>query len=250
MSQPKETEFFQHNYDYGFDWFANHFDLSPEVQAFGEASPGNMIHSHAAKRIARHFPDACLIFVLRDPVERAYSQYYFGVMRGTQDPNQSFSELIRSDDDWGRRVLQLGLYHEQLLRFEQHFSDQQMWIGLYDDFKQDNDAFVAGLFDFIGVDPSFDLDNYERSNRTRYPRHTGALQLARSVWRSVEQRLPKSVTERLDGVRTFAHEQFFQSSSQDKPPMSSADRAFLSEFYAEPNARLQSLIEHDLSHWT
>ena len=102
-----------------------------------------MIHPDAARRIAHHFPDAHLIFVLRDPVERAYSQYCFGVMRGTQDPNQSFSELIRGDEGtWGDRVLRLGLYHRQLLRFERYFPHEQMMIRLFRDFKEDNERFV------------------------------------------------------------------------------------------------------------
>jgi hypothetical protein len=250
VSDPKETNFFKDHYDRGLEWFANCFDLSPGTEAVGEASPGNMIHPHAAERIARHFPDARLIFVLRDPVERAYSQYYFGVMRGTQDPSQSFSELIRRDGGWGRRVLELGLYHEQLLRFERHFPDQQMCIELYEDFKRDNVAFVRRVFDFIGVDPSFELDSYERSNQTRYPRHTRALQVVRRAWRTFEQHIPQLVTEHIDGLRTTARKMFFQDGEQKKPPMSGADRTYLSNFYAEPNARLEDWLGRDLSHWT
>ncbi|MCS4136382.1 hypothetical protein GGP44_003060 [Salinibacter ruber] len=251
MAEPKETNFFQHNYHRGFEWFESLFEPSQKAHAFGEASPGNMIHSSAAERISDHFPEARLIFVLRDPVERAYSQYCFGVMRGTQDPSQSFSELIRSDDGtWGDRVLRLGLYYRQLTRFEKHFPRNQMAIHLFQDFRRDNEAFVRRLFKFLDVDESVEIDTSERHNRTRYPRSKRILKMAHAMWAPVKSVLPKSVLEQMYGLRSSVRELLFQSGTQEKPPMKSEDRAYLRDYYAEPNERLEDWLGRDLSHWT
>ena len=251
MAEPKETDFFQHNYVRGLKWFKSLFEPSQGIQALGEASPGNMIHPDAARRIAHHFPDARLIFVLRDPVERAYSQYCFGVMLGTQDPNQSFSELIRGDEGtWGDRVLRLGLYHRQLLRFERYFPHEQMMIRLFRDFKEDNERFVRRIFQFLGVDDSVQVDTSERHNRTRYPRSKAVLRAAYALWNPIKSMLPEGVLEGTYGLRSSIRNKLFQSGSQKKPSMKPADREYLSDYYAEPNRQLEKWLGRDLSHWS
>ncbi len=251
MSDPKETDFFQHHYDRGWKWFESCFAPVGEEDVFGEASPGNMIHPEAARRIAEHRPDAKLIFILRDPVERAYSQHLYSVMRGTDASSISFSELIQDQNsEWGRRVLELGLYYDQLRRFERHFSRDQLWIGLFQDFRKNNKAFVRDIFDFLGVDPSARVEPEEKHNTTRYPRSKVMLRLARKLWEPVKSSLPERMVERLYGVRSSVRDLLFQPGMQEKPPMKPEDRAYLREYYAEPNSRLEEWLGCDLSHWT
>jgi len=251
MSDPKETDFFQHNYDKGWEYFESCFDSSSKTCVFGEASPGNMIHPKAPRRIARHFPDACLFFVLRNPIERAYSQYLYGVMRGTDSPTRSFSELIRDEDDpWGRRVLELGLYHKQLTRFEQYFPRDQMWVGLFRDFKESNQAFVRRMLKFLEVDTSTPIEADQQHNTTRYPRSKGLLRLVYSLWEPVEAVLPETTLDHLEGVRSRVRDLLFQKGDQKKPAMKPADREYLRDYYSEPNRRLEEWLGQDLSHWT
>ena len=250
MSTPKETDFFQHNYQRGWDWFESCFDPGPGVKVCGEASPGNMIHPQAAERIFHHRPSARLIFILRNPIERAYSQYYYGIMRGTGDSQQSFSDLIRDKDDaWAQRVLELGMYHQQLIRYTEHFHRSQMFIGLYEDFREDNRTFVRQIIDFLGVDASVMLKNTQRENTTRYPHHTTILRTAYAVWNPIKRLLPDPVIDALFGVRSRVRDAFFKSGSQAKPPMDPADRAYLRALYSEPNARLAEWLGRDLSDW-
>ena len=75
MSKIKETDYFQHNYDKGLVWFQSLFDHWAGEHAVGEASPGNMACCEAPARMTLHMPDGKLIFMLRNPIERAYSQY-------------------------------------------------------------------------------------------------------------------------------------------------------------------------------
>ena len=251
MSDPKETDFFQHNYHRGWDWFESCFDPHGHERIFGEASPGNMIHPDAPARIAKHRPDARLIFVLRNPIERAYSQYYYGVMRGTDTSHKSFSALIRdSGDAWGRRVLELGMYHAQLQRFEQYFARDQLFVGLYEDLRADNKAFVRQILDFLAVDSSVGmLDVEAKVNETRYPRHTGLLRTAYAVWNPIKHLLPVTAVDAMFGLRSRIRDMFFQSGTQEKPPMGPDNRALLRNLYAEPNAQLEEWLGKDLSHW-
>jgi hypothetical protein len=250
MSDPKETDFFQHNYDKGWEYFDECFDPSPEARMFGETSPGNMIHPKAPRRIAHHFPDARLFFVLRNPIERAYSQYLYGIMRGTNSPTESFSELIRNQDNpWGRRILELGLYYEQLARFERYFPRNQMWVGLFQDFKENNQAFVRRMLEFLELDTSTSIEIEDQHNTTRYPRSKVLLRMSYSMWEPVEAVLTETALSQLKGLRSRVRNLLFQEGEQEKPAMKSADREYLRNYYAEPNCRLEEWLGQDLSHW-
>ncbi|MCS3956559.1 hypothetical protein GGP81_003101 [Salinibacter ruber] len=250
VSQPKETDFFQHRYDRGLKYFESCFEHCQNTLAWRESSPGNMIHPEAPERIASHFPNARLIFVLRNSIERAYSQYLYGVVRGTDTPRISFSKLIRDgDDEWGRRVLELGLYCEQLARFEKHFPRDQMLIGLFQTFREDNEAFLSRILTFLEVDSSVDLQTSEQHNSTRYPRSRKALRVAYTLWEPIKSTLPERAVEKMCGLRSSVRDLLFQSGTQEKPPMKSKDRAYLREYYAEPNKRLEEWLNRDLSHW-
>ena len=256
MSTPKETHFFQGGYDKGMEWFKTCFDPDSRMQAWGEASAGNMIHPKAAERIARHFPDARLVFVLRNPIDRAYSQYWYAIRRGTDRGidhlQRSFSEVIRNPDrdDWAQRILDLGLYHEQLQRFEQHFGRDQMFIGLFKNLKEDGEAFFRCVQEFIGVDPSKMPNTSTHHGRTYYPRNVSLLRGAYSMWRPIKRRLPDPVLEQTRGFRSAIRSLLFQSGSQEKPTMAPEDRAYLQDYYEEPNHRLEEWLGRDLSHWT
>lgn len=209
-----------------------------------------MIHPKAAGRIASHFPEAQLIFVLRNPVERAYSQYLHGIMRGTDTPRVSFSELIRDqDDEWGSRVLRLGLYHEQLARFEEHFPRDQMLVGLFQAFQENNEAFLCRILNFLGVDPSVELCSSEQYNSTRYPRNRRVLRIAYTLWEPIKSVLPESALKKMYSVRSSVRDLLFQSGTQKKPPMKPEDRTYLQDYYAESNRRLEKWLGRDLSHW-
>jgi hypothetical protein len=78
----KGVHYFDTNYHRGFAWYRGHFPLRRnDFHAF-ESSPYYLYHPHAAARIARDLPRVKLIVLVRDPVERAYSQHAHELARG------------------------------------------------------------------------------------------------------------------------------------------------------------------------
>ena len=71
----KETDFFTRFYDRGLDWYADYFRHCEGGIPVGELSPMYFASPPARERIARHLPECKIIVSLRDPVERAYSNY-------------------------------------------------------------------------------------------------------------------------------------------------------------------------------
>ena len=88
----KGVHYFDTSYDRGMDWYRAHFPLQRNAdkltERYGvpaqtfESSPYYMYHPQAAARIARDLPQARLVVLVRDPVERAYSQHHHEVARG------------------------------------------------------------------------------------------------------------------------------------------------------------------------
>src|SRR3712207_6690007 len=71
----KEIHFFDLNFDRGLDWYLAHFARQDQPGLVGEASPLYMFHRDVPERVRRVLPNAKFIALLRNPVDRAYSQY-------------------------------------------------------------------------------------------------------------------------------------------------------------------------------
>src|SRR5688500_1593416 len=74
----KEIEYFSINFWKGLHWFSRHFAAKKD-SIIGEVSPYYILHPHAARRISQLAPKVKLIALLRDPVERAYSNYWLRI---------------------------------------------------------------------------------------------------------------------------------------------------------------------------
>src|SRR5690348_6863383 len=101
-SSIKEIHFFDRKYARGLAWYRGHFPTGAEKwyaqrlrrQAFvtGEASPVYLFHPHVPARVKQALPAVKLIVLLRNPVDRAYSQYYHAVELGLE--TRPFEEAI------------------------------------------------------------------------------------------------------------------------------------------------------------
>ncbi|MFB9184480.1 sulfotransferase [Dactylosporangium sucinum] len=99
----KGVHYFDVGYHHGLRWYRGHFPLRRRAERvrteFGvpaqtfESSPYYMYHPHALGRIARDLPGVRLVVLVRDPVERAYSQHAHEVARGFE-PEVDFARAL------------------------------------------------------------------------------------------------------------------------------------------------------------
>ena len=114
--------------------------------AVGEASPLYLQFPDAAHRIHHHVPDAKLIAILRNPVERAYSDFLYRRKNGNEpsdDPLVAFqSEDERLARGWSPYFgyLQKGRYADHLERYFSLFSRDQITVFLFEDLRNEIDA--------------------------------------------------------------------------------------------------------------
>lgn len=149
MSRDKETDFFvaEKNWGRGFDWYAAQFSTTGKR---GEASP-NYTKSRdfpgVAARIARHCPAVRLIFIVRDPVARAQSQFRHGVITGALRPD--LTDFAASPAY--AHLIDASRYARQLDEYLAHFTQAAILVLDFDDLVADAQAVIDRIAAHIGV---------------------------------------------------------------------------------------------------
>jgi len=247
FSRPKETWFFNRRYEKGIEWFASHFEHWDGESAIGEGTARLLQSREAPARIHEHIPGVQLLCIIRDPIERAFSQYHFYLYTGKAEPDQSFGELVRRQNTaFGRDLVDQGRYIEHLRRYEETFDRNQIRVVLHRDLRQNPEAVVQDLYDTIGVDPTFHPDTASKHNVTKYPTSRTAYAALRAAWHTVRSHVERCAPEVTRTLRQGARRLLFDT---EKPAMRDDDRAYLRQVYEEPTRRLETWLDEDLSHW-
>jgi hypothetical protein len=172
MSEPKELNFFTDFYSNGIQWYSGHFPAEKEAarfKAIGEITPTYLADAEAPSRMHRHMPDCRFIVMLRNPVERAYSEY----TKALRDRNYggSFDEFVRGSED----ILRRGNYTDQLARYFQFFPRDRFLILIFEDAVSRHEATIQRLAAFLDIDPKgFDIERMKRKVNPSYlPRMPG-----------------------------------------------------------------------------
>lgn len=134
-----------------------HFSATERLH--GETTPIYLWWKPACERIRRYNPDMKLIAVLRDPVDRAFSQWNMEFNRGKETRDfrsaiEAEQEQRKVDPDRQHRVfsyLSRGFYSEQIERFQRTFDPRQLLFIKYEDLRTDPERQLARIFDHIGV---------------------------------------------------------------------------------------------------
>jgi hypothetical protein len=248
MSRPKETEFFNWRYRRGWKWFSTHFDHYNGERVVGEASTRTMAAPLAPKRINERLPDVMLVFLLRNPIERAYSAYWYYVAQGILCPTDDFSSFIRTEGHPLRQeIIHYGRYDEHLDRFLALFERSQMLILFHEDLVSVPTRQLQKLFSFLDIDPDTAPDQaMDRKNVTRYPSSSGLYAWAKSVWKPVRSILNDWTPSLVDSLQRTGKAALFQT---DRPPLADSDRAYLQTLYSSTFEALQTRHDLDLFRW-
>ncbi|WP_188150103.1 sulfotransferase family protein [Teredinibacter waterburyi] len=231
------------------DDYLSLFQGSGNCAAVGEASANYLYSTEAAKNIEKLIPDAKLIVVLRNPVERAYSSYLY-TLRDGREPLGSFEEALekeqqRINDNWEHlwHYQAMGFYHQQLLRYTKLFNNDQLKVILQDDLQANTAEVVRETFEFLGVDSSYRPSTDVSYNQGGKPK---SITLNRLLTRpSLLKTLLRPITPR------FALEAYvkFKHKNLTKPELKRETYNNLLHEYSSDITQLQALINRDLSHW-
>ncbi len=188
MADKKEVHYFDNNYEKGPIWYRSHFPIALGATDWVtcEASPYYMFYPHTAARIAQLLPDVKLIALLRNPIDRAYS-HYFHELKYKHETLETFEEALAAEESRmaseldklladgtyssfahkNLAYLTKGIYLDQLLRFTEHFSREQLLVLKSEDFFEHPDQVYAETLSFLGL-PNWQPESFPIVNAQSY----------------------------------------------------------------------------------
>lgn len=196
-SFPKEVHFFSNNYHKGVNWYRSHFPLAIWKKKAekdnltklitGEATPYYLSHPHAPRRAAQVVPNAFLIILLRNPIDRAYSHYQHEVRMGAE--LLSFEEALDEEEERLRgetqkmveneiyrsfphqhySYLMRGIYIEQILAWQRYFSTTSMLILSSESFFREPSKTIEQITDLFGLS-KICLTDTKKYHTAEYPK--------------------------------------------------------------------------------
>jgi hypothetical protein len=215
-------------------------------RAIGEASTCYLWSKTAPARIAKYMADAKILIVLRNPIDRLFSQHLQTVHSG--DMHLSFQQHVEAalaDQDEEtigilHPFLEYGLYAEQVRRYRDHFPAAQIGLWLYEDTASPN--FLREVFEFLGVDGGFMPDTATRHNQQQIAKLPGlsVIDRRRSVGKALRHAIPAP-------ARSFLRKLIYRTSGSMQ--MTPVEHHLLVEYYRQDIRRLETLLQRDLSAW-
>lgn len=215
----------------------------------GEASANYLYHSCVAQNIRAELPDAKLICILRNPVERAYSSYLYTLRDGRETERSFEAALAREEqrvaDNWCDiwHYQRCGFYYRQLAHFYRQFPAEQIKVILQDDLKTRPGECLSELFAFLGVDSHFQPDVGLAYNQGGEPRNQLLNRLLTRPSRIKRILRPLTPQFLLRAYIEMKHKNL------SRPELSPETHHMLLEGYREDLEQLQTLLSRDLSSW-
>ena len=186
-----EIGFFDTNYELGLNWYKSMFPtifqkyfLKNKLCSTGEDTPFYFWSKNAANRIKNDLPEIKLITILRNPIDRAYSNYHLGVAGGTE--KLSFEEVINIEIDnleknginsnnlvdlcsQRRSYIIKSIYHEQMKIWTEKFSQKNLLVISTEDMSKQTSETLNEIFEFLEI-KQYNIKQSRKEKSRDYPK--------------------------------------------------------------------------------
>jgi hypothetical protein len=267
----KELRFFNRYYDLGLDWYRDHFRGWSHQPVVGEATPNYLYSPAVAERIAQTLPGVKLIFLFREPVSRAHSNYWHNIWLGRE--YLSFESAVEREEErmrlaeryrtpywqWTYSYLDKGRYARQIRPYLERFDRSQMLFLLFEDITRCPEATLPRVHQFLGLEsrPLPALSDEEKNST--WVQRSLALQKAVNAlsyfvlvqsyewlgWRRGSWGRTNALA-----MAIHAAQLKFNSVRGRYPSLCPETRERLAPAFAEENRELARLIGRDLDSWS
>ena len=262
MSTPKEPDFFSidSHYAKGMDWYTSLFNNAQSDQICGEASTTYsrlQQHPKSIERINQALPNVKLIYIMRHPVDGAYSFYVHRLKGARYHPELAVSDTFEETIKQQSEFLDNGYYQDCIEQYLRFFPRESLLPLLMEDLIQQPGETMKKIFRFINVDPEIDViqETPVAANKaTDHPDWFVRKQLTASFKAipGVSQAaalLPKGMRDRVYQVlKKFQYKSWVEKQYMPPPILPETRKMLLARFH-EPNKRLAEFLNRDLSHW-
>ncbi len=245
----------------GIKGYLDLFKRCPREKICGEFSSHYMPDQKVSKIIKKHFPNIKIWAIIREPVERAFSDYIRGKefhLKENENFESAFfakkNKLYKEGDSYRER----GFYYKHLKPYFDLFPKENIKILLFDDFKKDNEKVIKELYNFLGVDSSFKPSIIGKKINERTGTKFKGLRSIISSLASISHQLEKSLIGKLIFAfkrKTKINKIFNRinelntKESVEKDKLDSNLHKKLKKTYLEDIKKLEKLIGRDLKEW-
>ncbi len=170
-SKQPEPHFFarKSEYEKGLAYYSQrYFSEWAGEPCVGEASTSTLYSEQAPSRMACDLPEVRLVCLLRNPVDRMFSEHRNSVAHGWEDVD--FEQALRLEaerlrcpiDEYHREFepngyVKRGLYAQHLRRWYERFPRERVFVGLFEEMREEPRAFLRSVFGFLGVEAAFSV---------------------------------------------------------------------------------------------
>ena len=245
----KDSRFFSHFYDHGYEWYEQYYSGFNPLAVKGEFSTSYFYNSDAPARLKSYCPDAKLMVCLRDPVDRILSNHRHEIRLGhISAKNYAIEAGVKNNPMY----IEQSRYYTHLEKWLEHFSAEQIQVIIYEDIQDDSAAFAKKMYAFLGVDAAYKPANLEDTvNESRVIKSQKIRLIKKAISRigrtiGLGAVLDKGKALGVQGVINKANS---DTSSIASVTMSDEYRVSLKQHFIEENNKLADYLGRDLDCW-
>ena len=233
--------------------------------AIGERSSSYMFGNEVPSRMQKVLPSVKLIFLLRNPIERAYANYRYTVLEGLEPNDFSYSlknenERIKNQKGiWSEiqpyNYTGRGFYYDQLKNFLKFYKRDQMLILKSDSFGKNIQDDFKEVFNFLNVSSNFKVQRPPKFSSLSVT-DPGLQVKLREYFKEKFDLIVEAIRKKEDAEKylhsTEDHKNYrlmFENLKSEKTEMKQEDRFYLQSLYKDDIKKLQDIVTFDLSDW-
>ena len=168
MSSKKEINFFSSNYLKGIKYYYSFFNnISKDQKITGEVNPGYLCYPNTARRIKNDLGDIKLVFILREPIKRAFSQYWDNRLNLKEHLGEELilNRYLTSEfSEHSRNYFSRGVYIQYINEFSKFFSRNKMHFIIFEELIENPKKELSKLYDFLDINNSVSLELQQSEN--------------------------------------------------------------------------------------
>ena len=247
VSDPKEIDFFSYYFDRGYEWYESHFAHAANCPVRFEASPSYFYDPRTPERVRAYDPAMKILLILRDPVNRAYSNHLHEIIKGHIGPI-NFAEGLANNPAY----IDQGRYATHLSRWLSAFPRRQILVLLAEEIADDPQTAASQAYGFAQVDTSFTSavvkERRNESDRARLPFLRHSLRTGGTILRKLgmEERL---ATVKKSGPVARLMKANSIDLRKDVPPMDANSRAHLQKEFCTELVALAKILDRAALPW-
>ncbi|MFK7946503.1 MAG: sulfotransferase domain-containing protein [Saprospiraceae bacterium] len=247
----KEVGFFNNdeNWKKGLDWYKSFFEENSPL--IGDATPHYISSAQGIERIKSTIPDIKIIYIIRNPIKRAHSHFWFRKRGGIE--HRTFIEALKDEletpDNPKNYLIREGCYSLQIKKLLKHFQGDQLLFFVLEDFKENSKSELEKVYNFLNVE----VEETEMSlkNQAVVPKSKiyQNILLDFTKGNSLVKKMLKNILGRSVRKLLFRKAKQFNNRVKEKPNITEEEFDLLKSIYSEEVNALKVYFNRDFSDW-